>query len=203
LMQDIDSFNRLFDQVIAHYHLRDHVDQGFVNPYQEEGIDSLLYHKCWIATGQWHFEDIIRSPSIDPMEALAIKRRIDASNQERRDVVELIDDSFLNLFGTVTLQPDAKLNTECPAWAIDRLSILALKIFRMKEQLYRTDVDEDHLNAVKNKLDILLIQRKDLTQAIGQLLEDLRAGRRIMKVYRQMKMYNDPSLNPVLYGDVK
>jgi len=202
-MQDIDSFNRLFDQVIADYHLRDHVDQEFVNPYKEEGIDSLLYHKCWIDTLQWHLEDIIRSPSIDPMEALAIKRRIDASNQERTDVVELIDDYFLNLFGTVTLQPDAKLNTESPAWAIDRLSILALKIFHMKEQLYRTDVDEDHLNAVKNKLDILLIQRKDLTQAIGQLLEDLRAGRKIMKVYRQMKMYNDPSLNPVLYGDVK
>src|SRR5690606_11192064 len=134
-MQDIDSFNRLFDQVIADYHHRDHVDQEFVNPYKEEGIDSLLYHKCWIDTLQWHLEDIIRSPSIDPMHALALRSRIDASNQQRTDVVELIDDYLLNLLGTVTLHPDAKLNTESPAWAIDRLSILALKIFHMKEQL--------------------------------------------------------------------
>lgn len=202
-MQDIGSFNRLFDQVIADYHLHDHVDQEFVNPIEQEGINNLLYHKCWIDTVQWHLEDIIRNPSIDPVEALSIKRRIDASNQERTDLVEKIDDFFLEKFSQVAYQKEAKINTESPAWAIDRLSILALKIYHMEEQLKRPDVEEGHLSTVKQKLDILLTQRKDLTQAITDLLDDLQAGRRIMKVYRQMKMYNDPSLNPVLYGEVK
>ena len=202
-MQDIDSFNRLFDQVIVAYHRHDHVDQEFVNPIQQGGIDHLLYHKCWIDTVQWHLEDIIRNPSIDPVEALSIKRRIDASNQERTDLVEQIDDFFLDQFRLVTYQPDARINTESPAWAIDRLSILALKIYHMEEQVQRTDVEEGHLHSVKHKLQVLLTQRKDLTQAISDLLDDLQAGRRVMKVYRQMKMYNDPSLNPVLYGEVK
>src|SRR5690606_9231554 len=202
-MQDIDSFNRLFDQVIADYHRHDHVDQKFVNPKQQGGIEYLLYHKCWIDTVQWHLEDIIRNPSIDPVEALTIKRRIDASNQERTDLVEQIDDFFLEKFSQAAHQQDAKINTESPAWAIDRLSILALKIYHMKEQVQRTDVEEDHLYAVRGKLEVLLTQRKDLTQAIADLLDDLKAGRRVMKVYRQMKMYNDPSLNPVLYGEVK
>ena len=202
-MQDIDSFNRLFDQVIADYHPNDHVDQEFVNPIEQGGIEYLLYHKCWIDTVQWHLEDIIRNPSIDPVEALTIKRRIDASNQERTDLVEQIDDFFLEKFRQAAHQQDAKINTESPAWAIDRLSILALKIYHMKEQVQRTDVEEDHLYAVRRKLEVLLTQRKDLTQAIADLLDDLKAGRRVMKVYRQMKMYNDPSLNPVLYGEVK
>ena len=202
-MQDIDSFNRLFDQVIVDYHRHDHVDQKFVNPKPQGGIDHLLYHKCWIDTVQWHLEDIIRNPSIDPVEALSIKRRIDASNQERTDLVEQIDDFFLEQFRQITSQTDARINTESPAWAIDRLSILALKIYHMEEQVQRKDVAEAHLHSVRYKLQVLLTQRKDLTQAIGDLLEDLQAGRRIMKVYRQMKMYNDPSLNPVLYGEVK
>jgi hypothetical protein len=202
-MQDIDSFNRLFDEVIADYHRNDHVDQKFVNPIERGGIDYLLYHKCWIDTVQWHLEDIIRNPSIDPVEALSIKRRIDTSNQERTDLVEQIDDFFLEQFSQVAYQKDAKINTESPAWAIDRLSILALKIYHMKEQVQRTDVEEDHLYTVTQKFEVLLTQRTDLTQAIGDLLDDLKAGRRIMKVYRQMKMYNDPSLNPVLYGEVK
>ncbi len=202
-MQDIDSFNRLFDQVIADYHRNDHVDQKFVNPLEQGGIDHLLYHKCWIDTVQWHLEDIIRNPFIDPVEALSVKRRIDASNQERTDLVERIDDFFLETFRQVAYQKDAKINTESPAWAIDRLSILALKIYHMEEQARRTDVEEGHLHSVKRKLEVLLTQRKDLTRAVSDLLDDLQAGRRIMKVYRQMKMYNDPSLNPVLYGEVK
>lgn len=202
-MQDIDSFNRLFDQVIADYHRHDHVDQEFVNPVQPGGIDHLLYHKCWIDTVQWHLEDIIRNPSIDPAEALSIKRRIDASNQERTDLVEQIDDFFVEYFREVTYQRDAKINTESPAWAIDRLSILGLKIYHMEEQVQRNDVAEDHFHSVEQKLQVLLTQRKDLTQAITDLLDDLQAGRRVMKVYRQMKMYNDPSLNPVLYGEKK
>lgn len=202
-MQDIDSFNRLFDRVIADYHLHDHIDREFVNPIEQEGINHLLYHKCWIDTVQWHLEDIIRNPSIDPVEALSVKRRIDASNQERTDVVEKIDDFFLEKFSQVAFQKDAKINTESPAWAIDRLSILALKIFHMEEQAQRPNVEEDHRTTVRQKLDVLLTQRKDLTLAITDLLDDLEAGRRIMKVYRQMKMYNDPSLNPVLYGEVK
>jgi hypothetical protein len=202
-MQDIDSFNRLFDQVIADYHRNDHVDQEFVNPIEQEGIDYLLYHKCWIDTVQWHLEDIIRNPSINPKEALSIKRRIDAFNQERTDLVEQIDDFFLEKFSQVSYQGNAKVNTESPAWAIDRLSILALKIYHMKEQVQRTDVEEGHFRSVERKLEVLLIQRQDLTQAISDLLDDIQAGRRIMKVYRQMKMYNDPSLNPVLYGEVK
>lgn len=202
-MQDIDSFNRLFDQVIADYHLGDHVDQEFVNPIEQGGVDHLLYHKCWIDTVQWHLEDIIRNPSIDPVEALSIKRRIDASNQERTDLVEKIDDFFLEKFSQVAYQPGAKINTESPAWAVDRLSILALKIYHMEEQVQRKDVEEGHLTTVQRKLDVLLTQRKDLTEAIFDLLDDIQAGRRIMKVYRQMKMYNDPSLNPVLYGEVR
>jgi len=202
-MQDIDSFNRLFDQVIADYHRNDHIDQEFVNPIKPGGIDYLLYHKCWIDTVQWHLEDIIRNPSIDPVEGLAIKRRIDASNQERTDLVEQIDDFYLETFRQVVPQQDAKINTESPAWAIDRLSILALKIYHMKEQVQRTDVEEEHLQTVRRKLEVLLTQRADLSQAIADLLDDLKAGRRVMKVYRQMKMYNDPSLNPVLYGEVK
>ena len=202
-MQDIDSYNRLFDQVIADYHLNDQLDHEFVNPIDHEGINHLLYHKCWIDTVQWHLEDIIRNPSIDPEEALSIKRKIDASNQERTDLVERIDDFFLEEFRQVAYQEDAKINTESPAWAIDRLSILALKIYHMEEQLNRQDVEKDHLDTVRQKLNVLLTQRKDLTQAITDLLDDLQAGRRVMKVYRQMKMYNDPSLNPVLYGEVK
>ena len=202
-MQDIDSLNKLFHQAIADDHLYDNVDQQMINPLKSGGVDHLLYHKCWIDTVQWHLEDIIRDPSIDPAKALIIKRRIDASNQERTDIVEKIDDYFLEKFRDVNYQNGAKINTESPAWAIDRLSILALKIYHMEEQSKREDVVEGHLKIVQHKLEVLLTQRDDLTQAISELLDDIQAGRRIMKVYRQMKMYNDPSLNPVLYGEVK
>jgi len=202
-MQEVFSFNEIFDQVIVDYHLQDDVDQPCVNSMEPGTLDYLLYSKCWIDSVQWHLEDIIRNPSIDPAKALQIKRRIDASNQDRTDLVEKIDDFFLERYENIIPNKEAKINTESPAWAVDRLSILALKLYHMEEQIRRNDVEEDHVGKVRQKLTVLWEQRKDLTQAISELLEDIQAGRRIMKVYRQMKMYNDPSLNPVLYGEVK
>ena len=159
------------------------------------------YHvKCWIDTVQWHLEDIIRDPHIDPIEALSIKRRIDRSNQDRTDLVEQIDSYFRQKYSDVTPLPDARLNTESPAWAVDRLSILALKIYHMREQTQRNDATEEHKARCQAKLNVLLEQQKDLSLAIDQLLEDIQEGRKYMKVYRQMKMYNDPSTNPVLYS---
>ncbi|MBP3251365.1 MAG: DUF4254 domain-containing protein [Prevotella sp.] len=192
--------NRIFLQAIRDYHLTDHVDTPIRNPYDRESIDYSLYLKCWIDTVQWHLEDIIRDPHIDPADALAMKRRIDRSNQDRTDLVEDIDTYFRRLYSEVKPLPDARLNTESPAWAVDRLSILALKIWHMKEQTERTDVSEEHLQKCRAKLDVLLEQQVDLSTAIDQLLEDIAEGRKYMKVYRQMKMYNDPSTNPVLYA---
>ena len=191
--------NEIFSQAIRDYHLKDHVDTPINNPYEQGSIENSLYLKCWIDTVQWHLEDIIRDPQIEPQEALAIKRRIDRSNQDRTDLVEEIDSYFRQLYSEVKVLPDARLNTESPAWAIDRLSILALKIWHMKEQTERTDADAEHIAKCKAKLDVLLEQQVDLSTAIDQLLEDIEAGRKYMKVYRQMKMYNDPATNPVLY----
>ena len=191
---------RIFQQAIRDYHLNDNVDTPIHNPYLRESIDFQLYLKCWIDTVQWHLEDIIRDPHIEPTEALALKRRIDHSNQDRTDLVEEIDTYFRKQYADVDPLPDARLNTESPAWAIDRLSILELKIWHMREQAERTDADEQHLQRCRLKLDVLLEQRTDLSTAIDQLLEDYEAGRKVMKVYRQMKMYNDPSTNPVLYN---
>jgi hypothetical protein len=191
---------RIFQQAIRDYHLNDNVDTPIHNPYHRESIDFQLYLKCWIDTVQWHLEDIIRDPHIEPTEALALKRRIDHSNQDRTDLVEEIDTYFRKQYADVDPLPDARLNTESPAWAIDRLSILELKIWHMREQAERTDADEQHLQRCRLKLDVLLEQRTDLSTAIDQLLEDYEAGRKVMKVYRQMKMYNDPSTNPVLYN---
>ena len=202
-MSDIASFNIIFDQVILNYHLQDDVDQDFINPVESGTLAHLLYEKCWIDTVQWHLEDIVRDPVIDPVKALEIKRRIDASNQRRTDLVEKIDDFYLSQFEDVVYEKDAKINTESPAWAIDRLSILALKIYHMDDQLSRKEVSEDHHQSAKQKLHVLRVQRQDLTHAIAELLHDIKAGKRIMKVYRQMKMYNDPSLNPVLYGKIQ
>lgn len=162
-----------------------------------------MYLKCWIDTVQWHLEDIIRDPHIDPLEALQLKRRIDRSNQDRTDLVEQIDSYFRHKYSDVNVKPDARLNTESPAWAIDRLSILALKIYHMNEQTLRSDASNEHLTKCKEKLNVLLEQQKDLGTAINQLLEDIEAGKIYMKVYRQMKMYNDPSTNPVLYQNKK
>lgn len=192
--------NRIFVEVIDTYHRFDHVDQPLENPYEKGSIEYLLYWKNWIDTVQWHLEDIIRDPQIDPVAALALKRRIDASNQERTDLVEYIDSWFLDKFKEVTPQPDARINTESPAWAIDRLSILALKIYHMKKETERQDVSQTHRDECERKLAILLQQREDLSTAIEELLDDMAAGRKYMKVYKQMKMYNDPELNPVLYA---
>ena len=194
--------NQIFDQSIADYHVHNSVYQPILNPYEKTTIEHLLYLKNWIDTVQWHLEDIIRDPLIDPVRALEIKRWIDKSNQERTDVVEYIDSYFLEKYKDVQPHQDAAINTESPAWAIDRLSILALKIYHMQEEATRADASAEHRAACQRKLEILLEQRKDLGTAITQLLEDITAGKKYMKVYKQMKMYNDPSLNPVLYKSV-
>mgnify|MGYP002774087082 FL=1 len=192
--------NRIFNQAIADYHIKDNIDTPINNPFAEGTIENRLYLKCWIDTVQWHFEDIIRDPQIDPAEALVLKRRIDKSNQDRTDLVEQIDSYFRETYKDVKVQPDARINTESPAWAVDRLSILALKIYHMKEQVDRPEASAEHKAKCQAKLNVLLEQQVDLSTAIDQLLEDIEAGRKYMKVYRQMKMYNDPSTNPVLYN---
>lgn len=200
---EISEFNRIFDRVVADYHKTDNVNAVCRNPFQPGTLDFLLYGKCWIDAVQWHLEDIIRDPGIDPEEALSIKRWIDRSNQERTDMVEYIDSYFLDKFKDVVPAADARINTETPAWAIDRLSILALKIYHMQVEASRTDASEEHRKKCAGKLEVLLQQRSDLTSAIGELLDEIASGSRYMKVYKQMKMYNDPSLNPVLYADKK
>lgn len=190
----------IFPAVIEDYHRYDNVDQPIANPYEKGSIEYLLYLKNWIDTVQWHLEDLIRDPKIDPVAALELKRRIDRSNQERTDMVEYIDSYFLDQFKDVKVAADAKINTESPAWAIDRLSILALKVYHMAQETKRTDVSDKHIQECQRKLDVLLQQQQDLTTAIEELLEDMAAGRKYMKVYKQMKMYNDPELNPVLYA---
>ncbi|WP_294415533.1 DUF4254 domain-containing protein [Prevotella sp.] len=191
--------NNIFNQAIRDYHIKDNIETPINNPYEREEIENRLYLKCWIDTVQWHFEDIIRDPHIDPVEALSLKRRIDRSNQDRTDLVEQIDSYFRLKYSDVQILPDARLNTESPAWAVDRLSILALKIYHMREQAERTDATAEHREKCGAKLQVLLEQQRDLSLAIDQLLDDIQAGRKYMKVYRQMKMYNDPSTNPVLY----
>lgn len=190
----------IFNQAINDYHQFDNVDTPINNPFQEKSIEFYLYLKNWIDTVQWHLEDIIRDPAIDPVEALQIKRRIDRSNQERTDLVEMIDSYFLQKFANVDIKADATINTESPAWAIDRLSILQLKIYHMRIEANREDSPEEQRNRCAEKLAVLLEQEKDLTSAIDMLLADMEAGKKYMKVYKQMKMYNDPSLNPVLYA---
>lgn len=195
-----DLCNKIFSESIDAYHVTDNVDATVDNPYEFKTIEYYLYLKNWIDTVQWHFEDLIRDPNIDPVAAVALKRRIDKSNQDRTDLVELIDSYFLDKYKDVKVQADATINTESPAWAIDRLSILALKIYHMKQEVNRTDTTPEHHALCEEKLGILLEQQKDLSSAIDQLIGDIEAGCKYMKVYKQMKMYNDPSLNPVLYG---
>ena len=185
--------NHIFNQVINDYHIFDNIDTVINNPYDRDSIENRLYLKCWIDTVQWHYEDIIRDPHIEPIDAVMLKRRIDRSNQDRTDLVEQIDSYFRQKYSDVKVLPDARINTESPAWAIDRLSILALKIYHMREQVERTDASAEHKQKCQEKLNVLLEQQKDLSLAIDQLLEDIEAGR------KYMKMYNDPSTNPVLY----
>ncbi|MFA5443373.1 MAG: DUF4254 domain-containing protein [Bacteroidales bacterium] len=196
-----DCCNRIFDNVIRDYHKEDNVDALCKNPYPDHSQDGLLYKKNWIDTVQWHLEDLIRDPGIDPVHALELKRRIDASNQQRTDLVEQLDDLFYREFSGVPQMQGAFLNTETPAWAVDRLSILALKIYHMQIEAERKDSPK--ARSCREKWEILTMQRKDLSLAIDQLLSDLKAGRKYMKLYKQMKMYNDPLLNPVLYAKGK
>lgn len=193
----------VFEQSIIDYHKFDNVDQPISNPYPKEQFEHLLYMKNWIDTVQWHFEDIIRDPQIDPVAALVLKRRIDASNQERTDVVEYIDSYFLQKFQGVKVKEGARINSESPAWAFDRLSILALKIYHMNEEATRPEATQAHRDTCQAKLNILLEQRSDLSTAIDELLADIENGDKYMKVYKQMKMYNDDELNPVLYQNKK
>lgn len=199
-MSFTEQCNEVFNKAIIDYHVKNDVDTPINNPYSHDTIENRLYLKCWIDTVQWHLEDLIRDPHIDPVKGMALKRRIDRSNQDRTDLVEQIDSWFRQYYSDVTPLPHARLNTESPAWAVDRLSILALKIYHMREQAEREDATPEHRQRCREKLNILLEQQKDLSLAIDQLLDDIHSGRKYMKVYRQMKMYNDPSTNPVLYG---
>ncbi len=198
-----DTANSIFKEVIDNYHVIDSVDQEFSNPYdsKSQAIEHLLYRKCWIDTVQWHYEDIIRDPQIDPVAALKLKRKIDASNQDRTDMVEYIDSYFLEKYKEVTPKPDATINTESPAWGVDRLSILALKVYHMHEETIREGASDAHKAACQTKLNVLLEQQVDLSTAIDTLLKDIENGDKYMKVYKQMKMYNDDELNPVLRGE--
>lgn len=193
----------VFERSVLDYHLRDDVDAPEHNPYPAGSLEHTLYSKNWVDAVQWHLEDIIRDPEIDPVAALALKRRIDRSNQVRTDMVEQLDSHFLREYAGVKILPEATINTESPAWALDRLSILALKIYHMQAEVDRTDASPGHVARCRAKLDVLLEQRRDLTSAIDSLLDDIAAGRKYMKVYRQMKMYNDADTNPVLYGNAK
>ena len=195
-MTALDIYN-LFHRQVEEYHKTDSVDASLCNPYDEGLYEALLWEKSWVDTVQWHLEDLIRPDDVDPVYALQLKRRIDRSNQRRTDLVERIDDHYMATYGNITPTPDAAINTETPAWAIDRLSILALKVYHFSIEANRGD--DEHRAKCQSKLDTLLVQRSDLTEAIDRLLDDLASGRRIMRLYRQMKMYNDPSLNPELY----
>jgi len=191
---------RIFEQSVADYHIDDDVDAATRQPYAPESVEGVLYAKNRIDAVQWHLEDIIRDPGIDPVAALALKRRIDRSNQERTDMVEELDTYFRKLYAGVKPLESATINTESPAWALDRLSILALKIYHMDAEVRRPDASEAHKAKCAAKLSVLEEQRADLISAIDNLLDDIATGHKYMKVYRQMKMYNDADTNPVLYG---
>ena len=194
---------KIFNQSINEYHQKDDVDTPINNSFEKNTLEWLLYAKNWIDTVQWHLEDIIRDENIEPLEALKIKRRIDSSNQQRTDLVEFIDSWFLQKYENITPEPDAKINSETPAWAVDRLSILALKVYHMSLEANRSSATEEHRFNCTTKLNVLLEQKKDLSEAIDQLLFDIENGKIKMKVYKQMKMYNDETLNPVLYQNMK
>ena len=189
----------IFQQSVDDYHKHDDINQPIQNPYPDTSLSHLLYKKNWIDTVQWHYEDIIRDPNINPEKGMEIKRKIDKSNQDRTEMVEYIDSYFLNKFSQIVPKEQASINSESPAWVLDRLSILVLKIYHMDEEYKREGAGEEHKDSCKKKLDILLEQRKDLAGAIDDLLTDISTGDKKMKVYKQMKMYNDESLNPILY----
>ncbi|HEU5148558.1 MAG TPA: DUF4254 domain-containing protein [Chryseosolibacter sp.] len=198
-MLSADECYTIFQKSIDDYHLNDDVDTPVRNPFAQGSFESLLYQKNWIDTVQWHLEDIIRNPDIDPIEGLQIKRRIDKSNQDRTDTVEKMDDFFLEEFKNVQYAAEARINSETPAWLLDRMSILMLKIFHMKEQTERKDATIQHVTRCREKLTVLEEQKADMRNAFDELIEDIGKGIRRFKVYRQMKMYNDATLNPMLY----
>lgn len=202
-MKFAEKCNEIFDKATAAYHVTDRVDAPYTNPYPAGSIEAILFDKNWIDVNQWHMEDLIRAPQINPAEAVVLKRRIDSSNQERTDMVENIDSWFRDKYQDVKVLEGATINTESPAWAIDRLSILAVKIYHMRAEAEREDATDGHREKCSAKLAVLLEQRVDLTDAIDTLLDDIAAGRKYMKVYRQMKMYNDADTNPVLYASKK
>jgi hypothetical protein len=189
----------IFEKAINNYHIADDVYQSFNNPFESGTIENTMYLKSWIDTVQWHYEDIIRDPNIQPDDGMVMKRKIDKSNQHRTDVVEQLDDYYISLFKDVGANSDAKLNTESPGWVVDRISILCLKIYHMQEQVDRTDADNKHKQQCLNKLNILLEQKEDISKSFNELLDQVQKGEKQIKVYRQMKMYNDDTLNPVLY----
>lgn len=202
-MLSADQCYKIFQQSIDDYHVHDDVDAALRNPFASGSFENLLYVKNWIDTVQWHLEDIIRKPEIDPAEGIAIKRRIDKSNQDRTDTVERIDDYFLEQFRNIIPQQGARMNSETPAWLLDRMSILMLKIYHMKEQTQRKDASPDHIARCEQKLSVLMEQKNDMRMAFDELVEDIGKGVRKFKVYRQMKMYNDANLNPMLYAQQK
>ncbi len=194
---------KIFDQTIENYHKHDDVDQDFINPFGKDNLEAILYSKNWIDTVQWHLEDIVRDPKVTDKQIAEIKRRIDKSNQDRTDKVELLDDWVVDHFAKTKFEKSAKLNTESVAWVLDRMSILALKIYHMNEQVLRTDIDQEQKEKCQVKLETLLDQKKDLSQSFNELIEDITSGKKRIKVYRQMKMYNDEKLNPALYNKSK
>lgn len=202
-MLTADECYTIFQKSIDDYHLENDINAPIVNPFQAGSFESLLYLKNWIDTVQWHLEDVIRDPDISPTEGLAIKRRIDKSNQDRTDTVEKLDDYFLGIFRDVKYPPGTRINSETPAWLLDRMSILMLKIYHMKEQTERKDVTAEHIGKCRDKLVILEEQKEDMRHAFDELIDDIASGKRRFKVYRQMKMYNDSTLNPVLYKTAK
>ncbi|HBJ77226.1 MAG TPA: hypothetical protein DDY68_05525 [Porphyromonadaceae bacterium] len=199
----VKSIYRIFEEATESYHLTDDVNASPKNPYKEGSVEELYWKKNWIDAVQWHLEDIIRNPELEAQEGMKIKHRIDKSNQDRTDIVESIDDVFIETFKDIVPKENARINTETPAWALDRLSILVLKIYHMQKEVSRKDASKEHISFCENKLNVLRTQRKDLIQSIEELLEDIASGNKRMKVYRQVKMYNDPSLNPILYKKEK
>jgi len=193
--------NKVFKIAIDDYHISNSVDGKNNNPFNDSSsLEKIIYNKCWIDTVQWHLEDIIRKPNIEPSEALKIKRRIDLSNQDRTDMVEELDDYFFKKYSSENPRQEAILNTETPAWAVDRLSILSLKIYHMKEEAERETATIDHRKKCSFKLSILMEQKSNLSMAIDQLFENISNGKVRIATYKQMKMYNDESLNPELYS---
>lgn len=190
--------NKIFITVIDQYHINNDVDSSYVNPYNLDTLEYLLFEKCWIDTVQWHLEDLIRNPNIDSNKGLELKHRIDKSNQNRTDIVEKVDDYYFSIFKN-TSEKDSKINTESPGWVVDRLSILNLKIYHMNEQVDRKNVTAEHILNCEKKMVVLQNQRIDLSNSFDELLEEYKEGIKKMKVYRQMKMYNDSNLNPELY----